>query len=159
MGATMNHQQQIITPLEWKADEATVGLKCILMAKSSPLILLLLDHKTSCMDASLLIQCIITEKQSYQINIQWWNIEKDSWLTDSKSKCKPQVESQCMRGSRKFYQRGSNSDKFLLGSFVIFQGIRTSIAKKPYIFRFFWGVQTPCPPPSGSAHGVASIQH
>ena len=33
-----------------------------------------------------------------------------------------------------------------LGSFVIFQGIRTSSAKKPYIFAIFQGVQTPVPP-------------
>ena len=32
-----------------------------------------------------------------------------------------------------------------LGSFVIFQGIRTSIAKKPYIFVIFKGVQNPAP--------------
>ena len=41
-----------------------------------------------------------------------------------------------------------------LGSFVIFQRVRTSIAKKPYIFVIFHGgggVRTPCPP-SGSAH-------
>ena len=41
----------------------------------------------------------------------------------------------------------------LLGSFVIFQGIRTSTAKEPYIFVIFQGggggggVRTPCPPP------------
>ena len=44
-----------------------------------------------------------------------------------------------------------------LGSFLIFQGIRTSIAKKPYIFVIFLGVvcPEPLPPPpsrSGSAH-------
>ena len=33
-----------------------------------------------------------------------------------------------------------------LGSFVIFQGIRTSIAKKPYIFHFSGGLRTPCHP-------------
>ena len=36
-----------------------------------------------------------------------------------------------------------------------FQGIHTSIAKKPYIFVIFQGVQNPCPTPpplSGSAH-------
>ena len=33
-----------------------------------------------------------------------------------------------------------------LGSFVIFQGIRTSIAKEPIILWFFRGAQTPCPP-------------
>ena len=33
------------------------------------------------------------------------------------------------------------------GSFVIFQGIRTNIAKKPYIFVIFQGGGTdPCPP-------------
>ena len=38
------------------------------------------------------------------------------------------------------------------GSFMIFQGIQTSVAKKPYIFVIFQeGVQTPVPP-SGSAH-------
>ena len=89
-----------------------------------------------------------------------------------------------MRGSRKFFQRGSNFDygfllfKYLykraiigssakchlngvslacqwwpniecwLGSFVVLQGIRTSIGKKPYIFVIFQGgVRTPCPPP------------
>ena len=38
----------------------------------------------------------------------------------------------------------------LLGSCVILQGIRTSMAKKPYIFVIIrgWGaVRTPCPPP------------
>ena len=34
-----------------------------------------------------------------------------------------------------------------LGSFVIFQGIRTSIAKKPYIFVIFHGRSGPLPPP------------
>ena len=39
-----------------------------------------------------------------------------------------------------------------LGSSVIFQGIRTSIVKKPYIFVIFkflrgGGIQTPVPPP------------
>ena len=40
-----------------------------------------------------------------------------------------------------------------LGSLVIFQVIRTSIAKKPFILLFIGGggVPTPCPP-SGSAH-------
>ena len=46
--------------------------------------------------------------------------------------------------------------EFWLGSFVIFQGIRISIAKKPFIFVISQGgVRTPCPPPpppSGSAH-------
>ena len=36
--------------------------------------------------------------------------------------------------------------KFWLGSFVIFQGAGTSIAKKPYMFVIFQGVWTPCPP-------------
>ena len=39
-----------------------------------------------------------------------------------------------------------------LGSFAIFKGIRTRIARKPYIFVIFQGggrwVRTPCPPPS-----------
>ena len=39
-----------------------------------------------------------------------------------------------------------------LSSFVIFQGIRTSLAKKTYIFVIFQkGALTTCPP-SGSAH-------
>ena len=38
---------------------------------------------------------------------------------------------------------------------VIFQGIRTCIARKPYIFVIFQGVRTPCPP-SGSASSVDS---
>ena len=40
------------------------------------------------------------------------------------------------------------------GNFVVLQVIRTSIAKKPYIFVIFQvRVRTPCPPPpSGSAH-------
>ena len=33
------------------------------------------------MEASLLMQFIITEKQSNQINTLWWNKEKGSWLT------------------------------------------------------------------------------
>ena len=37
--------------------------------------------------------------------------------------------------------------EFRFGSFVIFQGIRTSIAKEPYIFVIFRGVWTPFPPP------------
>ena len=42
-----------------------------------------------------------------------------------------------------------------LGSFVIFRGILTSIAKGPYLlFNFYRGVQTPCPP-SGYAHVLA----
>ena len=44
-----------------------------------------------------------------------------------------------------------------LCSFVIFLGIRTSFAKKPYIFVIFQvGVRAPCPP-SGSAHGMWMI--
>ena len=48
-----------------------------------------------------------------------------------------------------------------LVSFVVLQGIRTSITKKPYIlwFFFFFGggvVRTPCPP-SRSAHGCCCI--
>ena len=40
----------------------------------------------------------------------------------------------------------------MLGSFVIFQGIWTSIVKKP-IFSDFKGVRTPCPhTPFGSVH-------
>ena len=42
----------------------------------------------------------------------------------------------------------------VVGSFVIVKEIRTSIAKKPYIFVIFHvggGVRTPCPP-CGSAH-------
>ena len=39
------------------------------------------------------------------------------------------------------------------GSFVIFQGIRISLAKKPYIFVIFQGGSGPPVPPSGSAHG------
>ena len=40
----------------------------------------------------------------------------------------------------------------LLGSFVIFQVIRTSIAKKPYIFVNFLGGSGPPVPHSGSVH-------
>ena len=39
-----------------------------------------------------------------------------------------------------------------LDRFVIFQGIRTSIAKKRYIFVIFHGRSGPPVPPSGSAH-------
>ena len=35
---------------------------------------------------------------------------------------------------------------------VIFQGVRTSIAKKLYIFDIFQGREGPDPHPSGSAH-------
>ena len=73
-----------------------------------------------------------------------------------------------MRGSRKFCQRGHT--QFLqVGSFVDFQGIRTSIAKKPcdifFLFFFFFlggggggwgGVWTSCSP-SGSAHVIILI--
>ena len=38
------------------------------------------------------MQCIIIEKHSNQINTPWWNKEKGSWLTDSQSERKPQVE-------------------------------------------------------------------
>ena len=46
-----------------------------------------------------------------------------------------------------------------LSSFVIFQGILTSIAKKPYIsYVFFKGeVRSPCPHPSGFAHEYAQL--
>ena len=44
----------------------------------------------------------------------------------------------------------------LAGQFYDFQGIRTSIAKKPYDFVIFQGGSDPLPPPpSGSAHGGA----
>ena len=81
-------------------------------------------------------------------------------------------ESLFMHRSRKFCQRGSNFDSFFLvykgseyhyrqaiicqwwpniecwlGSFVIFQGIWTSIAKKPYIFVIFQGGPDPLSPP------------
>ena len=72
-----------------------------------------------------------------------------------------------LSGSRKFCQRGPNLDnifylffiddgrqikraiiEYWVGSFLIFQGILTSNAKKHYIFLIFQGVgvQTPCPP-------------
>ena len=71
----------------------------------------------------------------------------------------------CMRGSRKFClrrffflddegerisvslpgQRWPNIECWL-GCFVIFQAIRTSIAKKNYVLWFFREVPTPCPP-------------
>ena len=48
-----------------------------------------------------------------------------------------------------------------LVAFVIFQGIQTSIAKKPYIFVIFQGlgggVPTPPIPPSGLAHASEVI--
>ena len=85
-----------------------------------------------------------------------------------------------MRGSQKFCQRGSNSDVFLvdegrggikillkagqhgpssemplewrltLNAGSVFQGIRTSIAKKPCIFMFFQGVKVGSPDPLSS---------
>ena len=47
-----------------------------------------------------------------------------------------------------------------LGSFVIFQGIQTSIAKKPYIFVIFQGGgggggSGPLVPPSGPPHAIS----
>ena len=45
-----------------------------------------------------------------------------------------------------------------LGSFVIFQGIRTSIAKKPYnLLCDFWGLGSGLPRPSGSVHALAQM--
>ena len=44
----------------------------------------------------------------------------------------------------------------ICGSFVIFQGIRASIAKKPYSFVIFHGGSSPLPP-SGSAHAKVHI--
>ena len=41
------------------------------------------------MEAIKLMQCIIMEKHSNQINAPWWNKEKGSWLTDSQSQRKP----------------------------------------------------------------------
>ena len=43
--------------------------------------------------------------------------------------------------------------------FVIFQGIRTSIAEKPYIFEIFQGggVRRTLSPPSGSAHDLRCL--
>ena len=43
-----------------------------------------------------------------------------------------------------------------LVAFFIFQGIRTSIAKKPLIFVILWGVRTLCPP-SGSVHELTFL--
>ena len=50
--------------------------------------LLLLKHKICLahMDASL--QCIITEKQSNQINTLWWYKEKDSQIVRAKENLK-----------------------------------------------------------------------
>ena len=45
-----------------------------------------------------------------------------------------------------------------IGSFVIFQGILTSIAKKPYNFVIFQGGPDPLPP-SGSAHENKTSEH
>ena len=42
---------------------------------------------------------------------------------------------------------------------MVLQGIRTSIAKKPYIFVIFRGVSVPPVPPSGSAHGITVCHH
>ena len=45
------------------------------------------------------------------------------------------------------------------GSFVIFQGIWTSVDKKPYTFVFFqWGSEPPVLLPSGSAHDFDCLQ-
>ena len=45
-----------------------------------------------------------------------------------------------------------------LGSFVFYRGSWPVFLRNPIFFRFFRGVQTPCPPPppppSGSAHGL-----
>ena len=86
-----------------------------------------------------------------------------------------------MRGSKKFCQRGSNFDnvfflfvlfclvnsnasisgpsstcQFWFGSFVIFQWIRTSIAKKSY----FCNCSIPPPPPtSGSVHACIRFEN
>ena len=52
---------------------------------------LLLKRKT-CLArtaASYIMLCIITEKQSNQINTLWWNKENGSWPTDSQSLRKP----------------------------------------------------------------------
>ena len=43
-----------------------------------------------------------------------------------------------------------------LGSFVVLQGIRTSIAKEPFIFVIFHGGPDPISP-SGSAHDILSL--
>ena len=48
--------------------------------------------------------------------------------------------------------------EFLLCSFVIFRGIRTSMLRKPYIFVIFQRGSGPPVPPSGSAH-VSYIQY
>ena len=55
-----------------------------------------------------------------------------------------------------FRWRADGGPTCWFGSFVILQGILTSIAKKPYIFVIFHGgldLLSP-PPPSGSAHVV-----
>ena len=53
-----------------------------------------------------------------------------------------------INGVSRAWRRWPNIECWL-GSFVIFQGIWTSIAKKPYIFVIFHGggVRTPWPPP------------
>ena len=54
-------------------------------------------------------------------------------------------------------RRWPNIECWRQGSFVIFQGTRTSIAKKHYIFVIFQGGSgppAPPPPTSGSAHAV-----
>ena len=60
------------------------------------------------------------------------------------------------RGSKYYYKCAIIGPPFNAGllSFVIFQGIRTSIAKKPYTFVIFQGESGP--PPPGSAHCVFS---
>ena len=60
-------------------------------------------------------------------------------------------------GSKYHYKRAIIIECWL-GSFVVFKRIWISIAKKPYIFVIFrgGGVRTPAPPPSGSAHALAS---
>ena len=60
------------------------------VTKPSPKILWLLKQKLH--GGFLLLQYIITEKQSHQINLPWRNKENDSRLTDSPSYRKPQVE-------------------------------------------------------------------
>ena len=59
-------------------------------------------------------------------------------------------------GSKSHYKRVIEC---CLGSFVIFQGIRSSNAKKPYIFVIFQGGPDPLTPPSGSAHVGNDVNH
>ena len=56
----------------------------------------------------------------------------------------------------KRHLNANNGPKFNAGlvAFVIFQGIRTSIAKKPYIYVILGG-RNPFPPLSGSAHAIS----